>query len=431
MSRKGISVVGALLLIAVFVFVFALQEKTDAYTVAESDLERDMSPDTSSTGWNNQVYGNNLFAFELYEQIREDGENLVFSPYSISLALAMTYAGARGETERQMAETLHFDLPQETLHPVFNSVDLQVTGRFGDPAGTPQEGFDLHVANSLWAHHDYDFLPEFLDQLALNYGAKLMLVDFVGATEEARLAINGWVEDKTEDRIQDLLLPGVLNPITRLVLVNAIYFKAEWLFKFEEHKTFDRDFHLLDGDTVNVPMMWQQESFMYFEDEGWQAIELPYKNERISMCILLPREGAFEQFEADFDMHRLAPLHYDMEYTLVSLTVPKFEFEGSFSLKDALTEMGMTNAFGDADFSGMNGVRELFIQAVIHKAFVAVDEEGTEAAAATGGHMMPIDEGPHREEPVVMRIDRPFIFLIQDMQTGSILFLGRVMNPET
>ncbi|MBN2187622.1 MAG: serpin family protein, partial [Dehalococcoidia bacterium] len=273
----------------------------------------------------------------------------------------------------------------------------------------------------------YEFLSEFLDVLAENYGAGLRPLDFASAPEESRITINDWVSDQTEGRIEDLIPQGLINALTRLVLTNAIYFNAAWQYPFEEAATVDGTFHVLGGGEVTVPMMRQTESFSYAEGDGYQAVELPYDGRELSMVILLPEAGQFNDFEDSLDVRQVEAIVKDLESGRVALTMPKFEFESSFGLKESLAAMGMPVAFsGGADFSGMTGNRDLFIADVVHKAFVSVDEAGTEAAAATAV-IMQLTAMP--EEPVEVTIDRPFIFLIRDIETGAILFVGRVANP--
>lgn len=399
---------------------------------ARSEKPRVISPNVAAPDLEDLVGGNSKFAFDLYRYLRQGkgDDNLFYSPYSISLALAMTYAGARGETERQMAETLHFTLPQERLHPTFNSLDLELASRGEGAEGKDGEGFRLNIANAIWGQEGYEFLPEFLDTLAENYGAGLRLLDFAGDAEAARITINDWVSEQTEGRIEDLLPQGVIDALTRLVLTNAIYFNAAWANPFEEAITADGTFHLLDGGEATASMMRQTESFGYTEGEGYQAAELPYDGRELSMVILLPEAGEFEPFDDSLDAGRVNGILKDLAYRQVALTMPKFEFESDLSLAETLAAMGMPDAFtGAADFSGMTSARDLFISNVIHKAFVSVDEAGTEAAAATAVIMKGLSAAV--EEPVEVTVDHPFIFLIRDIETGTILFVGRVTNPGT
>jgi serpin B len=373
------------------------------------------------------VEENSAFAFDLYQLLRQENDNVFFSPYSISQALAMTYAGARGDTEKQMSDTLHFVLSQDRLHPTFNGLDIELGKRGVGAQGKDEEDFRLNIVNAIWGQEDYRFLAEFLDVLAENYGAGLRTLDFVDTPEASRITINDWVSEQTEDRIEDLIPEGAIDALTRLVLTNAIYFNAAWQFPFNEDATADGPFYLLDGGEVTVPMMTQTESFGYAEGDDYQAVALPYDGHELSMVILLPRESRFETFESSMDYQVIKGIISDLGNQQVNLTMPKFEFESEFSLKKALTAMGMPVAFSaDADFSGMTGNRDLAIDNILHKAFVSVDEAGTEAAAATAV-IMTLTAVP--APPVVVTVDRPFIFLIRDIETGAILFVGRVVNP--
>jgi serpin B len=423
------------ILIAVLVIVLLLpmiaSVQPAAGEVLKSDKERITSPDVSTNEQALLVEGNSAFAFELYQKLVEQLEgqeaNLFYSPYSISLALAMTYAGASGETAQQMADTLQFLLEQASLHPAFNWLDAELASRGEGAQGKDGEGFRLNIVNAIWGQKDYEFLPAFLDVLAENYGAGLRILDFITETEKSRLTINDWVSDQTEGRIKDLIPPGAIDALTRLVLTNAIYFNAAWEHPFDEKMTADGPFNLLDGEQVIVPMMKQTESFGYTEGEGYQAVELPYDGGELSMVILLPEAGKFEAFEEGLQSQQVDAIISDLRHIEVTLTMPKFEFDSEFSLKDTLAEMGMPIAFSSsADFSGMTGKRELSISDVMHKAFVAVDEAGTEAAAATAV-IVGLTAVP---EPLVdVTVDRPFIFLIRDIETGAVLFVGRVLNP--
>jgi serpin B len=363
----------------------------------------------------------------LYRALRtETGGNLLYSPYSLSLALAMAYAGARGETEGQMAGTLHFSLPQERLHPAFNALDQELGRRGQGSGGTDGQGFRLNVVNALWGQEDYSFLSEFLDLLAANYGAEMRRLDF-GREEKARKAINDWVNNQTGGRIQELVPTGALDASTRLVLTNAVYFNAAWARPFDPRATRDGAFHLFDGSAVTVPMMQQVAPLAYAEGQDYQALELPYDGHEIAMVILLPAQGQFEAFESALDARQIEAILEGLAERQVVLTLPRFEFEAGFKLGASLAAMGMPLAFvPQADFSGMTPGGELFVSDVIHRATISVGELGTEAAAATAG-VMPPSAIP--EDLVTVRGDRPFLFVIRDLQTGTTLFLGRVVDP--
>ena len=372
------------------------------------------------------VRGNNDFAFSLYQKLRaEESGNLFYSPYSISLALAMTYAGTRGETERQMSNALHFILSQDKLHPAFNALDLQLASRGEGSSGQDGKGFRLNIANAIWGQQGYDFLQGFLDKLAENYGAGMKIANFTEAPENSRVAINDWVAQQTEEKIKDLIPSGAIDNLTRLVLTNAIYFNAAWLHPFDVRATAEGDFHLLTGSSVRVPMMRQTGLFGYARGTGYQAVELLYDGSEISMVILLPDKGNFDPFENSLNAELISQTSKDLSRNRIELIMPSFEFEAQFKLGETLKKMGMSDAFNPqlADFSGMDGTKDLSISDAFHKAFVLVNENGTEAAAATGV-VIGVTSVPPR-----VTVDRPFIFLIRDIATNTTLFVGRVMDP--
>src|SRR6266508_1702510 len=394
--------------------------------VARSNERRVTNPTVAEDDLHTLVDGNNTFALDLYQSLPRDG-NLVYSPFSISLALAMTRAGARGETESQMANTLHFDLTQDRLHPAFNALDLALE-ESTKPQDKDQEPLQLNIANAVWAEQTFSFNQEFLDTIARNYGAGINLADFINNYEPTRKEINSWVSEKTNEKIKDLLSEGSLNSDTRMVLVNAIYFKADWLDQFDKDSTSDVPFHLLDGTTVDVPMMHQGMIIPYLKGDGYQAVELAYAGNTAAMDIIVPDEGNFEVFDSALNIGSLNEIFGSMQPSSVQFGLPKFTFTSDFGLLGQLESMGMKDAFDPslADFSGMTGDKDLFISNVVHKAFIAVDEDGTEAAAATGV-IMGVTSAPAFEINLV--VDRPFIYVIRDLQNGQILFMGRVMNP--
>ncbi len=417
---------GLILLLSVAIILSACAPSPRA-DLAQSKLNREIHPSVLEGDVDSLVRGNNSFALDLYKYLLGENGNLIYSPYSISLALAMTYAGARGNTESQMADVLHFEFGQNTTHPAFNALDLGLSQR-GESTDEEQQPLKLRIANAIWAERTFTFSQAYLDTISSNYGAGIHLADFINQFEPARKEINTWVEDQTEDRIKDLLAEGTLNPATRLVLVNAIYFKADWLSQFSKESTFNETFHLLDGSVLETPSMHQGMYIPYARGDGWQAVELPYAGETAAMTIIVPDEGDFAMFESVFDFAKYETILGSLQPASVMLALPKFTFTRDFALADILTGMGMPDAFNPdiADFSGMTGKPELFIDNVIHKAFVAVDEEGTEAAAATAVIMRAVSE-PNYD--VTLTIDRPFIFVIRDTVSGQILFMGRVVNP--
>jgi serpin B len=375
------------------------------------------------------VEGGNLFAVDLYRKLGEGGGNLFFSPLSLSTALAMTSAGAAGETEEEMEEVLHFPVDVESVHPSFGALAESLA------KGSSADGYRLDIANRLWGQPDFEFEEEFLAVSKQHYGAGFETLDFAKAPEKARETINRWVEEQTERRIQDLLPPGSIEALTRLVLTNAVYFKGDWLNQFDPKSTEKAPFYAEAERSVEVPLMMRKGDYRYVRYPDFQVLELPYVGEDLSMIVVLPavRDGLAD-LEAQLSTEKLTGWIRGMVQKEVTVYLPRFEMNTGFSMKDTLSEMGMPSAFvppqeGDpdsADFSRMTGARDLFINGVFHKAFVKVNEEGTEAAAATGVTIgltsMPL-------EPEVFRADHPFLFLVRDRVTGSILFMGRLVDP--
>jgi serpin B len=368
------------------------------------------------------VQGNNAFAFDLYARLSQKKGNVVFSPYSISNALAMTYAGARGQTAEEMAKVLHFTLGQERLHPAFAEL---VADLYKDGKGRP---YHLHVANSLWGQKGYPFLDGFLELTRKNYRAGLKEVDFERVPEEARHTVNRWVEEQTRDKIKELLLSGDVTPSTRLVLTNAIYFKATWQTPFPKDQTRDAVFAVAPGEKPSVPMMRQPEGmFRYFAGDNFQWLELPYKGGQLSLVVLLPhKQGRLAGLEKALTASAIQRGVDKLQLRLGEVALPRFQATLRVSLGEDLKQMGMPLAFSrGADFSGIASAENLRLTGVIHKAFIDVDEVGTEASAATAV----VAAGTKSIRPFSFRADHPFLFLIRDTQTGSILFLGRVTDP--
>ena len=378
------------------------------------------------------VAGNNAFAADLFGKLREEPGNLFFSPYSISTALAMTYGGARRNTEAQMAKVLHFGPGQERLHAAFQALIAALD------AGGAKRAYQLHTANALWGQQGYKFLDPFLKLCQTRYGGGLRQLDFKTATEASRQRINLWVEDQTQKKIQNLLPRGVVRPDTRLVLTNAIYFKGDWSSPFEKRRTQDAPFTVQDGSKVQVPMMAQTDRFGYTATPDLQVLEMPYAGRGLSMLVVLPRKpDGLPAVEASLTARTLAGWLRIQRWCKVHVFVPRFTMTSMFSLAKVLRALGMTDAFSPqlADFSGMTGKTAaeygLYISAVIHKAFVEVNEKGTEAAAATAVVMAPGSAMPVKPPPIpTFRADRPFLFVIRHNRTGSILFMGRVANPK-
>lgn len=369
------------------------------------------------------VAGNSAFACDLYQKLRVSEGNLFFSPYSVSAALAMTYAGARGETESQMAKTLRFSMNQD-VHPAF--AELAASLATLQKAGSVR----LVIANSLWPQKSYPFLETYLTLIRKNYGVAITPLDFKADVEGARNTINAWVEKETQKKIKNLVPPGILDPLTRLVLVNAIYFRGKWQHPFTAQATRDAPFRLAKDNDVPVPMMTQQQKFRHADLESLAVLELPYAGNELSMLILLPKEiEGLKQLEAGLSPEKINIWKSRMSVKEVNVFLPRFRMTCAFRLDNALVALGMPDAFSEskADFSGMDGRPNwLYIGVVLHKAFVDVNEEGTEAAAATAVVMK---EKMMATPPVMFRADHPFLFLIQEKQTGSILFMGRMADP--
>jgi serpin B len=395
--------------------------------IAKSNERRIDAPNAPSEDIQALVDGNNGFAFDLYRSLRSQPGNLLFSPYSISVALAMTYGGARGDTESEMAETLRYTLPQDRLHPAFDQLDLNLA-KPGSSNLKDEQPMQLNITNAVWAEQTFTFLQDYLDLIGHYYGAGIQLADFINNPDIVRNEINNWVSDRTNRKIKDLLPQGVPDKDTRMILVNAIYFKANWLDQFEPGYTHPSPFHLLDGSDITIPMMHQVIHTGYGRGSDYQAVEIPYVGGTAAMDIIVPDSGKFSDFESNIDAEQLDQILNSIQPTLVEFGMPKYEFTNSFELSEQLKMLGMTKAFDaqQADFSGMDGDRDLYISAAIHKAFISVDEAGTEAAAATA-ITMGVTSAPM--PGIALTIDRPFIFVISDLKSGQILFVGRVLNP--
>ena len=393
--------------------------------------------DTGSTqqGTQEVVNANNQFAFDLYRELdKSQNGNIFYSPYSISTALAMTYEGAKGQTADEMKSVFHFP-ESNILRPNFAAIynDINEGGK----------AYELRTGNALWVQQDYPFLEDYTSGVEKYYGGKAANLDFIGETEKSRQTINSFIEEQTNNKIKNLIPSDMLNSMTRLVLTNAIYFKGTWEWEFDESDTRDQDFKVTSTNIVKIPMMYMDPDkarFNYADLEKLQILELPYKGEKISMLILLPKQGEDYDYETgerivsdysikdiELSSEKLNEYKTQMkEAKLDSISLPKFEFGTNYFMEDTLSNLGMPTAFSEsADFSGMTGQRDLFISFVIHQAYVKVDEKGTEAAAATAVGMETTSVRPR----TIFRADHPFIFIIQEKETGNILFMGRVTNP--
>jgi len=366
----------------------------------------------------------NRFAFNLYGQLKGDGGNLFFSPQSISTALAMAYCGARGETARQMAAVLGYP-PDRLAQPQW--IHAANAALLADLRAAQGPDCELAIANALWGQKGHGFLPAYLGLLSKNYGAGLQEVHFAGNAEGARREINAWVERGTREKIKDLIPPGLLTGETRLVLVNAVYFKGRWARPFRKEATADADFLPAAGKKVPVPMMNQEGDFRYAEADDCQVLEMPYKGAGLAMILLLPRRtDGLADLEKGLSAETLGRHLANLRTQKVRVTVPKFKTTSAFRMRSVLSALGMPLAFeaGQADFSGADGGKKpLWIAEVVHKAYVDVYEEGTEAAAATAAIGM-ADGG------ALFRADHPFLFLIREKKSGCILFMGRLVDPK-
>lgn len=401
----------------------------DTGEVAKSRLRRDTDPAVPPTDGQTLLEGINAFAFGFYHQVNGDNGNLVFSPYSISIASAMLYGGAGGETASQIASTLHFNLPPNQFHPAMNALSLDLAQRPAQSRRIDRKNpMQLNIANAVWGQRDYPFEMPYLDLLAVNYGCGVRLVDFITEPDSARQRINDWVDRETKGKIKDILPPDAVDLDTRLVLANAVYFKAAWDEAFVEKLTHDAPFTLLDGSQVHVPTMQTEGDIpvRIGSGVGYQVVALPYKGDLAEMVIILPDLGEFNSLESTMDSELFEAILQELRPINLTLFMPRFEFTVDFDLKIVLSAMGMPLAFDytKADFSNITKVERLFVQQAFHKAYILVNEEGTEAAAAS--IMIPAPVSPL---PQYLRIDRPFIFIIRDVPTGTVLFAGRVVNP--
>jgi serpin B len=371
------------------------------------------------------VQHDNQFATDIYAQLgrEQPGKNLFFSPTSISLALSMTAAGAHGPTQAEMVKVLHLDADLTQAHAHYHQL-LEQWNAVGQ-----KRAYQLRVANRLWGQKGYPIRPEFLTLTRQQYGAEMLLVDFAQAVAASQ-EINQWVQQQTNDKIKDLIPPGSLDAQTRLVLTNAVYFKGDWVAPFDKRNTLEEDFTVSAQDKVKVPLMQRKAMMGYTEEETLQVLELPYAGRELSMVVLLPKQAdGLPELEKAITVDKLASLLSKLSAREVVAYLPRFKMETSFALNSTLQAMGMKRAFSrEADFSGISSAESLYISAVLHKAYVDVNEEGTEAAAATGIVMKAM--AARRPQPVpVFRADHPFLFLIRDTRTGSILFMGRLTNP--
>ena len=394
--------------------------------LASLDLPRSTAQPTAAE-YAAVVRGDVELGLELLRSVAGD-DNTMLSPYSIATALSMLYPGARGETAAEIADVLNLEVDDETLHAVRNAVDLALMAEPPPPRDDDERvPFAIRPANSAWGQGGYPFLDGYLQVLAEQYGAGLRILDFAGDPEGSRETINAWVEDITEDRIKDLIPAGVISGLTRMVLVNAIWFKANWSEQFDPELTTDDPFTLASGETVTVPTMHGNVRAGYTVNDKFEAVRLRYAGDA-AMVVAVPRNGSLADLVAGLTAH---DLNIEWESYDVEVSLPLFEFEAEIALKNALIELGMVKAFNEpfgpdgADLTGITELRELFVSDALHKTFIAVDESGTEAAAATA-LIMSLTSAM---ESAAFTADRPFLFWIEHSSTGEMLFLGQVTDP--
>jgi len=372
------------------------------------------------------------FCVDLYHQLAIKPGNHFFSPFSIVTALAMTSAGAAGATDAEMAAALHINPDPAKRHAECASWARMLNSANDALFKRPAGGMEISTANSIWLATRLQFKKTFVDIAKDSYQAEVRGADFAGNAKQAVKDINDWVEDKTKGKIKDIVDVRAIPPDTALILANAIYFKADWARPFKNESTHDADFTLDGGEKIKAPLMSQTAPFNYVnrEAEGFAALEMPYKDQRMTMLVLLPNKiDGLPALEKKLTGPLVTDTIHSLKRERVVVYVPKFHAETEYQLADHLQALGMKLAFStNADFSGITDIKPTYISAVIHKAFVDVDEKGTEAAAATVVGIRAGSAAPPKP-PVVFRADHPFIYFIRDTQTGQILFAGRMADP--
>ena len=399
-----------------------------AFTAARSQQAAITYPTVPSKDLAAAAADNNAFAIDLYGHLTGRSGNLLFSPYSINSALAMAYAGARGQTATQMAQAMHFSLQGEQLHAAIGALSGQLMTEASDGGKTL---YQLSVADAVWTQQGLPYNPDFLRVLQKDYASELRQSDFVHSYQQARTDINRWVAQNTADKIPNLLPDGSVDSTTRMILVNAIYFKGDWATPFKTERTSDQPFHTDGQNSISTPLMFGNVFCLASETADLQIVELPYNGDKLSMVILLPRSvDGMGTLEKQLTSEHIDQWISQLVDQSVNVHLPKFKLTCSFELADTLKSMGMRDAFSYpiADFTGMTTADRFRISAVVHQALIDVNEEGTEAAAATGVTMMA--GAVMRQRLMDFRADHPFIFLIRQQSTGAILFAGRLMNPK-
>ncbi|NNE72140.1 MAG: serpin family protein [Acidimicrobiales bacterium] len=401
----------------------------DGLEFISADVDREDPSSVPSADVAAVVAGDADLGFELLRKAGTEGDNVFLSPYSVATALGMLLPGARGATQEEIASVLGATTMGEAYHRARGALDAAVLEPGTPPPEGEAESFTLRAANQLFGQQGFPFSDEYLELLARSYGAEFGVVDYATEPEPARMLINDWVEGQTEDRIVDLIPEGVITTLTRLVLVNAVYFKANWMETFDPTNTTQASFTDLDGAGGPVETMNGSITTGYVDGDGFDAVRLAYAGGTTSMLVIVPDEGSFADVQASLDADELDRIRADLGRAQVQLAMPTFEFRTALGLKPLLQELGMQRAFLEpgpdgADLTGITPEQILFVQDALHQAFVSVDEEGTEAAAATA-IVVGLESAP---EPVTLTIDRPFLFVIQHDATGEPVFMGQVTN---
>ena len=417
MTIMSIAIAVIIIISGIFYSLYFLKDDSGFSTTKQVPLADDTNATAESVSL--LVDSLNDFSFDFYKEIVKNEEgNIFFSPYSIFTALSMAYEGARGNTSEEMQNVLN--IPQN------DSPTLGSFGRIYNLLNQNQYGYTISTANAFWAHKDYIFLEEYIGLLENFYMAEANELDFSKNIEAAEI-INDWIEEKTNDKIKDMIKPDMLSDLTKLVLTNAIYFKGLWDSPFNPEMTYETDFELLSGETVKINMMSDPKDsfFNYSETDSLQILELDYKGDDLSMIVILPKVNNITLAESSMNFENFSNWKNELYEVDINVEIPQFKFETKYSLNGLLNDMGIIDAFipGVADFSGMDGTKNLFISRALHQAYIEVNEKGTEAAAATTIIM------ELTAMPSSFIANHPFVFLIQHKETGAILFIGRVMNP--
>lgn len=414
--------------LVIFIIIFGVVILKNQETKKQEDIDPIVTNSNQTHQqliFDNVTDANNYFALELYSKVNSQEKNIFISPYSMSSALTMTYEGAKGETAEEMRKTLH--LPED-----INKVRSDYLSIYSI-INNPEKDYELNTANSIWAQKEYPFKQDFFESIKQYYDGEITNLDFIKETEQSRQTINTWVENKTNQRIKNLIPKNKIDSFTRLILTNTIYFKANWSNTFDSDSTRNETFNLDTGEQVETEIMHKTSYYNYAEDNTAQILEMDYINNDISMLVILPKEN-INAFEGNFNIDKLESLKQNMNNQRVSVSFPKFKIEENYKMKDTLKELGMIKPFNptNADFSGMTNLEEslenLYISKVLHKTFIEFSESGTEAAAATAV-IVGITGIPPVEEPKEFKANKPFIYIIQEKSTGTILFIGKLNNP--